>query len=140
MTVCVVIPCSSIKNYDRMCAQDMYGGSTFEMMKQWAKSRHVPWFIASAKYGLLLPDTVIDNYSLILERHKGPSYRGVEVADVAQRAVLRASFWGGLGMYDRRVYLCGAAYLKLMPPGETPLAGLRGFGPIRHWLKTELEK
>ena len=47
-------------------ARDVYASPLWRCRREYAKRLAVPWFILSAKYGLLAPDTHIEPYDLSL--------------------------------------------------------------------------
>lgn len=60
----VVISCGKTKNQVPLCeSKEAYTGKSFRMKRKFAETSKLPWFILSAKYGLLRPETIIDpNY------------------------------------------------------------------------------
>lgn len=60
----VIISCGKTKNQVPFCeSKEAYIGKSFLMKKKFAEMTKLPWFILSAKYGLLRPETIIDpNY------------------------------------------------------------------------------
>ena len=57
----------SFKNEgERIEAGDAYCSPLFQKSKQWAELRGYPYAIISAKYGLIFPDEVIQDYDLTL--------------------------------------------------------------------------
>lgn len=80
-----LITCVSSKKREKLPAKDLYDSPYFGAMRRYAESRGYPWFILSAKHGLLEPDTVIDPYDergLTVEQSKeiaaSLSEKGVE--------------------------------------------------------------
>ncbi len=62
MTTGVVISCGKDKRSSMCEAQHMYTGKLFQMAKRFAVSTGNPWFILSARYGLISPQAVIAPY------------------------------------------------------------------------------
>lgn len=66
----VLIACSKTKSFknegERIEAGDAYCSPLFQKSKQWAELRGYPYAIISAKYGLIFPDEVIQDYDLTL--------------------------------------------------------------------------
>jgi hypothetical protein len=62
----VFIGCVKTKLPGSHAAKDMYQSGLFRGRRKHAESRQVPWFILSAKYGLIHPDDEIDTYELSL--------------------------------------------------------------------------
>jgi len=73
-----LIQCTNSKRDHAAPAQKLYDQSTyFNKMRAWAEYRGAPWFILSAKHGLLNPETVIEPYD---ERGISES-QAIEIAD-----------------------------------------------------------
>lgn len=63
MTDVTLIQCTDGKYDTTAKAGDIYEASPYyRAMRRWAKARGDPWFILSAKHGLLDPETVIEPY------------------------------------------------------------------------------
>jgi len=59
-----LIQCTNTKRDGRHKAKDLYDESTYYcIMREWARSTGNPWFILSAKHGLLEPMREIDDYN-----------------------------------------------------------------------------
>jgi CDGSH-type Zn-finger protein len=68
----VIISCGKSKNKCSKChAKDAYNGQAFLLKKKYAELTGHSWFILSAKYGLLKPETTIDpNYNVTISTKK----------------------------------------------------------------------
>lgn len=63
MTRVTLIQCTKSKRDEPATAEDLYDESGyFEDMKGWARAKRQPWFILSAKHGLLSPPQVVEPY------------------------------------------------------------------------------
>ena len=62
----VLVGCVKTKLPGRHRAQDIYRSTLFLGRRRYAESANVPWFILSAKHGLLAPDDEIDSYDVAL--------------------------------------------------------------------------
>lgn len=62
MQTVALVACSSKKQSSPMPAGDLYCSPWFGLARQLVIARGAPWFILSAKYGLLSPDRVIAPY------------------------------------------------------------------------------
>ena len=63
MTDVTLIQCTNAKRDEPAPAKDLYDESAYyNRMRKWAEARGDPWFILSAKHGLVDPDTVLDPY------------------------------------------------------------------------------
>lgn len=67
----LVIPCGKNKQAVPARARAMYVGCSFVAARDAAMATGLPWFILSAKYGLIHPDDVIDPYDLTYGRNTG---------------------------------------------------------------------
>jgi hypothetical protein len=65
-TAATLIQCTNSKRDTPAAARDLYDESRyFRVMRSWAHARDVPWFILSAKHGLLDPDDHIAPYDSV---------------------------------------------------------------------------
>ena len=65
-SVVLLVSCGKRKS-DTLCkAKDMYNSFRFQQLKSIGESYGFKWYIMSAKYGLLSPETVIEPYDLSL--------------------------------------------------------------------------
>jgi len=63
MSDVTLITCTNQKRDGPALARDLYDKSTyFRAMRSWAEDRGDPWYILSAKYGLLKPGHAIEPY------------------------------------------------------------------------------
>ncbi|MCK4269837.1 MAG: hypothetical protein KAW93_05095 [Methanogenium sp.] len=66
----VVVPCGKTKiwkknpNHGPVMAKDAYTGTLFRLNRQYAEQFGDSWVILSAKYGLISPDTLIEDYNV----------------------------------------------------------------------------
>ena len=119
-------------------ARDLYTSSWFRKARSYADSTGRPWFVLSAKHGLVHPDEVISPYDLTLNT--------VLVADRRQWASRVLTQLGphldGIGSV---VFLAGQRYRELLEPSlrnrglvvSVPMEGLR-IGEQLRWLTREL--
>jgi len=64
LTRVTLIQCTNAKREGRHKARDLYDESAYYcIMREWAESLGNPWFILSAKYGLLNPMRRVDSYN-----------------------------------------------------------------------------
>ena len=61
-----LVSCVKGKKLTNAPARDLYTSSLFHKMRSYAQMQAGAWFILSAKYGLLHPDTVIEPYEQTL--------------------------------------------------------------------------
>lgn len=67
----IVIACGSKKRNHPAPARDMYVGSLFKNARRAAESTGLPWYIMSAKYGILRPDDIIEPYDMTYGKTTG---------------------------------------------------------------------
>jgi len=62
----VLVSCSKRKRATAAPAQDLYTSPLFRKSRTYAESTGVPWFVLSAKHGLVSPETVLEPYDVTL--------------------------------------------------------------------------
>jgi hypothetical protein len=77
----IVVPCTRQKVWDTeplrgpTQARDAYTGAAFRTWRAFAEAADCPWYILSTKYGLVLPELAITNYSVpISEAESDPAF------------------------------------------------------------------
>jgi cytoplasmic iron level regulating protein YaaA (DUF328/UPF0246 family) len=121
-------------------AQDLYASQWFKKAKLYAISRAAEWYILSAEYGLLHPQTLIAPY----ERTLGDM--SVSERRSWAKAVLE-NLQMAVGAGDHIVLLAGRRYreflieplLALGCSVDVPMAGMRRGEQLR-WLARELTR
>jgi len=63
----ILVGCVSLKRSYVSPARDLYISPLWEGRRAYAEERGCPWYILSAKYGLLAPDDEIEPYDLKLD-------------------------------------------------------------------------
>jgi hypothetical protein len=108
----VVIPCGKAKIWQRypdlsaVHACDAYIGTPFRVNRRYAESCGCPWYILSAKYGLLRPDDLIVNYNVTFNKQRtGP----ISVENL-RRQVNQL----GLGQFSAGTVLGGKKYCGII--------------------------
>ena len=134
------LSCVSQKQTAPAAAKDLYISDLFSKARSYIESTGAPWFILSAKYGLVSPDSVIAPYDLTLNK--------MAIADRRQWAE-RVLDQVGKQCFDpqRIVMLAGARYREfLMPALKTmgvevyvPMEGLR-IGEQLRWLGEQVQR
>ncbi len=130
-----LVACVSKKNSTEMPAQELYISPWFRKASTYASNIADDWYILSAKYGLIAPETVIEPYDETLNQMPVAARRawaGQVLADLEH--VLRPG--------DQVVFLAGQRYRQnLIEPiqgmgckVEIPMEGL-GIGEQLRWLK-----
>lgn len=123
----VLVGCSSSKAPAGRPAADLFVGAAFTKARAHAEAAGVPWFVLSAKFGLLSPDEVVAPYDVYLA-DRSARYRAAWGSWVVAQLAERHDLAGAVVEVH-----AGRAYTEpLMAPlaaaGATlfePLAGLR---------------
>jgi len=135
-----LVSCVSSKEPHAAPARDLYTSPLFRKARAYAERNANAWYILSAKYGLVDPDSVIEPYDVTLNR-MGVAQRRAWAAKV--RLELEQVVRTG----DTVVMLAGAHYREgLMGPlrargvrVEVPMQGL-GIGKQLQWLSQSRER
>jgi hypothetical protein len=99
----LILPCTQEKVWHdrpdagRVRARDAYVKPCFLAWRQYAENSGSPWFVLSTRYGLILPDHLIENYNV-----------PVSAALQEDQSLVRLGAQGeelGLGSFDRVVLL-----------------------------------
>lgn len=64
----ILVGCVKSKLSHPAPAQDLYTSTLFRKQRSYAQSAGVPWFVLSAKHGLVAPEDVLDPYDLRLSK------------------------------------------------------------------------
>ena len=134
-----LVACVSQKNSQPMQAKDLYCSDWFLKASAYAARHAEAWYILSAKYGLLAPNTVIPSYNETLKtmpKHLRLQWAQKVLADL--KPLLSSS--------ERVIFLAGTTYREhLVGPlqrmgciVEIPMEGLK-IGEQLSWLKTHLK-
>lgn len=138
MKTCIIIPCCKDKLLSSEQAQKLYLSPFFKAAKKVAVESNYDWYILSAKYGLIKPDTVIKPYNMVFKLNGGRMYRQnprPEVVSKLEAKRLKDHANWILSGYEKRIYLMGKTYTTGLLDGEEPLAGM-GIGDQLKLLKT----
>lgn len=137
MRTIYLVSCVAEKATHDCPAKDLYQSTLFRLARRYVEQEGGDWYILSAWWGLLHPDTVIGPYDLTLntmgakERKRWAQYviaQLEQIPDIAR---------------SRLVFIAGARYREHLAPwaGERaaiPLEGLR-IGEQLSWLKKATE-
>ena len=133
-----LVSCVSKKRSAPALGRDLYTSDLFNKARAYVAKMGQPWFVLSAKYGLVHPDEVIAPYDLTLNT--------MSVANRRQWASRVLTQLGphldGIGTV---VFLAGQHYREFLEPSlrsrglvvSVPMEGLR-IGEQLSWLKAEL--
>ncbi len=138
MSTIYLVSCVGRKRTGRNAAKDLYLSSWFVKARAYVERQHQPWFILSALYGLVNPETQIDAYDKTLND-----------MSVAARRQWAETVWAELRKLlkpkDTVVFLAGNNYRQfLMAPlreagvaVDVPMQALR-IGQQLQWLDRPL--
>jgi hypothetical protein len=74
----VIIACGNRKQNYAVEAKNLYTGSLFKLARQAAESSQYPWFIFSAKYGLVQPNQIIEPYDVTYGQGQGVGWETIK--------------------------------------------------------------
>ena len=139
----VIVGCGKTKLDHAAPAADLYTGGLFRAARGWAEANGTNWLIASAKCGLVSPDTQLEPYDRTLVG-LSREYRR-QWGAWAQRDLSR--YINKHGCPDRIIVLAGKAYIEPLVAWtaigrisrETPLDG-KGIGQRLSWFKQQREE
>ena len=130
----IVIPCVGKKLEHAAPASEMYQSQFFKALSTFCKNSGLPWYINSAKYGLLHPDEVIEPYNLAvkhndnMKRSSKPLPPLVDKEEFLERQKQAARM---LEPMENRIYLMSKAYCQLLPPARKPFSGKIWLGQVK---------
>lgn len=136
----ILVACVKQKLGHPAPSRDLYTSDLLRKEREYAERAGVPWFVLSAKHGLVAPDEELEPYDLHLTKTSA-AYR-----DTWGSTVLRQLQSAASPLYGRFIELhAAAAYVdairdRLGREGaqiSEPLAGLR-LGPRLAWYRTKL--
>ncbi len=133
MSVVYLVSCVAGKTATRMSAKNLYTSEWFRRARAYVEASGAPWFILSAKYGLVSPEEMLEPYEETLNTMSTGKRR--EWAARVQRQMDHR-----LPRADRIVVLAGQRYREFLmeylrrraATVEVPLEGLR-IGEQLHW-------
>jgi hypothetical protein len=133
----ILVSCAATKLDHPAPAADLYTSPLFSKARSYAEASGHPWFVLSARHGLVEPGTVLEPYDTKLSDLM-PGERSAW-ADLVARALYYRGF-GGWGVFEIHA---GDAYARPLRDALAlialdilePLAGL-GIGQRLHWYVT----
>lgn len=128
MTTVYIIACSARKSRllesgSRLPAREAYMGQAFRFSRDAVERRGAPYFILSAHYGLLAPDSVIENYNVKMSPLSPGDQWDTCFDNVTDDQLHQLRAADRVVVLGSRLYADAAAVL-LRRPVEAPLAGL----------------
>lgn len=137
--ICLV-QCVSQKNPKRALARDLYVSHWFRLARRYVETIGCPWFILSAKHGLVAPDQILAPYEQTLNTMAIADRRAwaCSVETQMEEQLGRLQMPSG----DRIVILAGLRYREFLmdylrrrfSSVEVPMEGLR-IGEQLSWLQ-----
>lgn len=124
----VLIGCVSQKGYRSAPARDLYISDLFRKRRSYADTRGCPWFILSAKYGLVQPETMLDPYDETLDHMSRAALLTWGEKVVSQLELVCGPLKGQvIEIHAGKRYMEGVEALLLVRGAlvEVPLKGLR---------------
>lgn len=130
-----LVSCGAEKLPHSAPARDLYTSDLFRKTRALVEAQGWPWFILSAKYGIVKPEQVIEPYEKTLN-----TMRVIERRDWADGCLV--ALGPHLAGVNSVVFLAGAKYSEFLAAAlsdrgievHDPLAGLR-IGKRKAWLK-----
>ncbi len=149
MTTLCLVGCSKTKLLHAAPAQDLYTSPLFRLGRAWAEQHADHWAILSARYGVLLPDRVIEPYDTTIAEHSPYGRARLSPAEYATWLYASVQAWRcryatGPTQGPRLIVLAGREYWaplveRSLPLAvELPLEGL-GIGERLKWLRRETQ-
>lgn len=131
----IFVACVKTKREDTAAAKDLYVSDWFKKARRYVEARGLPWFILSAKHGLVAPDYQIERYGKTLKEMCACEKR--DWADGVLGAISRE-----IPDLQHAIFLAGRSYRELLTSElkkrgvkvEVPMEGLRS-GQQLQWLK-----
>jgi cytoplasmic iron level regulating protein YaaA (DUF328/UPF0246 family) len=129
-----LVSCVSAKAAAPSPAKSLYVSAWFQKARKFVEARSQPWYILSAKYGLVRPDDLIAPYEQTLNA-MGITDRRTWARNVT------AALQNVLQPGDRAIFLAGMRYREFVVPAlvqrgvhaEVPMEGL-AIGRQLQWL------
>lgn len=116
-------------------ARDAYTGTQFRVARRYAEAHGSTWFVLSAKYGFISPETLIENYDVAFSKLINGYYRPVEMAGQVSEGVLNSQARQIAAANPNREIVClvadayrvkiERAFAGLPVTLKFPIAGLR---------------
>ena len=133
----LLLGCVSEKGPDAVAAQDLYVSTLFRLRRAYVEVVGVPWFILSAKHGLVGPDEVLEPYDVRLSNLSAADRRAWGDRVFVQLRAAVAPLLGRVFEFHAGSHYVEAVRPHLEKVGAVvvwPLKGL-GLGQQLHWYK-----
>ncbi len=138
MHTIALVSCVKSKKAQASPARDLYTSALFRKMRAYAERNADRWYILSAKYGLVHPDSMIEPYELTLK-----TMSRAERRNWADNTHGQMAGQGLLQPGTRFLWLAGRPYMEDLArllaeqAQENPMAGMP-IGVRLHWLTQQL--
>lgn len=119
MKMIYLVSCVSKKRPSSSTAKDLYQSEWFRKARRYVESTGMPWFILSAKYGLLSPDALISPYEQTLNTM--PTKRRQEWAGMVVEQIKPH-----ISKEHSIVVLAGSRYREFLMPALRSMVGKLG--------------
>ena len=138
----ILIGCVKSKHRCASLARDLYASTAWKYRRSYAESHYCPWYILSAKHGLLDPDTWIEPYDLALKTFS-PSERRAWSQRVFDDLVARVPVLGGkvIEVHAGKLYVEHGLGKRLSEAGAVlrlPLGHVAGQGRQHVWYREHI--
>lgn len=135
-----LVSCVKDKSTGPLPARELYTSDWFRKARSYVDRKGQPWFILSAKHGLVHPDDLITRYDLTLKTMKK-----ADRYEWARKVFCQLQ--PHLAGLDSVIFLAGEPYREFLEPDlrevglavSVPMKGLR-IGEQLKWLKRKLEQ
>ena len=130
-----IIGCSKLKLKGSTKAKDLYQGQLFKKARKYCENRQLPYYILSARYGILDPESHIDYYDTTIK-----DLTKLQLTELVGRVRIALSKLE----VSEVVLLAGENYYKVIEEAAPeltitrPMQGL-GIGQQLKWLKERTE-
>ncbi len=133
----LLLGCVSQKGPAAVAARDLYVSTLFRLRRAYAETLGFPWFILSAKHGLVRPDEIVEPYDVRLSDLSAADRRGWGDRVFLQLQAAVAPLLGRVFEFHAGSHYVEAVKPHLEKVGAAvvwPLQGLR-LGEQLHWYK-----
>lgn len=135
----VLVSCVAGKKFSPAPAGDLYVSKLFSKVRAYVEQLDHPWFVLSAKYGLVHPDEVIEPYDCTLNTMRTADRRKWAF-EVLSQLIPR------LGVVESVTFFAGQRYREFLEQPlrtrglnvEVPMRGLK-IGEQLRWLNQRLD-
>lgn len=138
----ILVGCVKSKRNSRSSAKDLYASPLWRYRRAYAEQVGVPWYILSAKHGLLTPETRIAPYDLTPADRPAAKRRAWSAQVVNALTAKVSGLWGKvIEVHAGKLYVDSGLEDELRKVGaiiRRPLAHVSGIGPQCSWYAERL--